>query len=167
MEETTDWGRPPRPIELDRLHFLLGDWESEDTHYPMPWAPQPANGNSRHSFKLALDGYCLLSDYSGQLPFGDLKGHGMWFFDSSKHHYRIVWYDSYANFLEGEGLFEADDRFVFHYQYRMAGQDVRERHTIFLLSPQHFEHRIETLLEGSYQLTSELSYRRLLSGELP
>lgn len=160
MTEEIDWGRPPRPLELDRLNFFVGDWESEDTHYPMPWAPQLSSGKSHHSFKRALDGYCFLSDYSGELPFGDLKGHGMWFYDSSQKIYRIAWYDSYANFLDGKGHFEAEDRFVFHYNYRMAGQDVSERHTLLLVSPSRFEHRIETLLEGKYQLTSELRYHR-------
>jgi hypothetical protein len=126
----------------------------------MPWAPEPATGTSRHSFRRALDGYCFLSDYAGQMPFGDLKGHAIWFFDNARRAYRIVWYDNYANFLDGHGDFAPDGRFVIDYEYRMAGQEVHERHAIQVSAPDRYEHRIETLLDGEFRPTSELRYRR-------
>ncbi|HEY3352899.1 MAG TPA: hypothetical protein VGQ83_06595 [Polyangia bacterium] len=155
-----DWGRPLPPPELARLEFLLGDWVSEDVHHPMPWAPRPARGASRLSFRRALDGYCFLTDYAGQMPFGELKGHGVWFYDVARGHYRVLWYDNWANFLDGSGAFAADGAFVIRYAYRMEGQDVRERHTLLPAPPDGFEHRIETELDGRFRPTSELRYRR-------
>jgi len=157
----TGWSRPKPSPELSRLEALVGVWVSEDRHYPMPWMPQGGTGKSRCVFEDALDGYAFLNDTFSQTPFGPIKGHGIWYFDSDTQLFRVSWYDNFANHLQGEGGFDPQGRLVLTYRYRMAGQDIQERHTFYFLDPEHFRHEIETFLDGRFQITSELKYRRV------
>lgn len=156
----TDWSRPPRAAELDRLDAFAGDWISDDEHRPTPWAPEGGEGRSRHRLRRALDGYGFLSDFQGETPFGRIDGHAVWYFDREAGRYRVFWYDSFANALQGDGAFEPDGTLVMTYRYRMGGEDVLERHTMRVLGPDRWEQVIENWLDGAFRVASTLSWRR-------
>jgi hypothetical protein len=156
----TDWSRPPRPAELDRLDAFAGEWISVDEHRPTPWAPDGGPGASRHRLRRALDGYAFLSDFEGETPFGGITGHAVWFFDRESGSYRVFWYDNFANALRGEGGFAPDGTLVMTYRYRMAGEDVLERHSMRLAGADGWTQTIENWLEGRYQVASTLRWRR-------
>lgn len=157
----TDWQRPKPAPELNKLEPLIGEWESIDKHYPMPWAPQGGKGQSKTNFFKALDGYCYLSDVSSETPFGIIKGHGIWFYDSAVNKYKIQWYDNFANHLQGKGDFINDDLLVFELRYCMGNTDIVERHTIKNIAKDSYDFIIETLLDGAFKLTSESKYKRM------
>lgn len=156
----TDWSRPPVPPELDRLEALAGEWVSEDEHAPTPWAEAGGTGRSRHVLRRALGGYCFVSDFEGETPFGQILGHALWFYDREKGRYGIRWYDSFANLLEGEGAFQGDGALVVAYRYRMGGTDVDERHRFEPLPPDGYRLTIENVIDGAWRVTSVQRYRR-------
>ncbi len=155
-----EWDRPAPDAHLERLGALVGHWCSRDEHFPMPWAPNGGKGESSQWFRHALDGYCFLADLDGQTPFGPLKGHAIFYADKETGRLRAFWYDTFANALDGEGGFDSEGRFVMEYGYRMAGADQRERHTIEMGGPDTYEHRIEIVVDGRFQLAAVLRFRR-------
>lgn len=156
----TDWSRPPVPPELARLEAFAGSWVSQDEHAPTPWAEQGGTGRSRHRLRHALDGYCFLSDFEGETPFGAIRGHAFWFYDRERARFGIRWYDNFANLLEGEGSFHADGSLRISYRYRMGGADVEERHRLELQGPDAYRLTIENLIDGEWRVTSVQRYRR-------
>jgi hypothetical protein len=105
--------RPPK--EPERLAPMEGEWASEDVHYPMPWAPEGGNSRSHGIFRKALDGYCYFHDYEGETPFGNVKGHGIWSYDTEHKKFRVQWFDNFSNLLNGEGYFEDEALLVVEY----------------------------------------------------
>jgi hypothetical protein len=156
----TDWSRPPVPPELDRLEAFAGEWVSEDEHAPTPWAPEGGPGRSRHVLRRALDGYCFVSDFEGETPFGAIRGHAFWFWDRERSRYGIRWYDSFANLLEGDGAFRDDGALAVTYRYRMAGADVDERHLLEPLGPHAYRLTIENVVDGVWRVASVQRYRK-------
>jgi hypothetical protein len=156
----TDWSRPPRAGELELLEPFCGEWVSEDEHLSTPWATAGGTGRSRLDFHTGLHGYCLVSDYEGDTPFGTINGHGVWYFDRERGKYRVFWYDTFSNALDGEGDFEVDGSLVMTYRYRMAGEEILERHTMRLTGPDAMEQEIANRLDGQYRVASKLHWRR-------
>jgi hypothetical protein len=157
----TDWSRPPVPEELIRLERFAGEWISHDEHAPTPWAAQGGSGRSRHHLRRALDGYCFISDFEGETPFGKILGHAIWFWDREQRRYGVRWYDNFANLLEGEGNFRSDDALVITYRYRMDGTDVDERHLLEPLAPDAYRLTIENVIDGDWRVASVQQYRRV------
>lgn len=155
----TDFNRPSPSKELEKLKVLLGDWESCDKHYPLPWMPDGGTGTSKNSFHEALDGYGYLVDYTGDTPFGSIKGHGIWFYESEYKAYKIQWYDNFGNHVQGNGNFK-DGQFVFDMRYRMDGEDIFERHTIKDIKADSYLYIIEIEIDGKLRKSSELHYHR-------
>lgn len=158
----TDFSRPEPSKELEKLKMLEGDWESHDTHYPLPWMPDGGTGKSKNSFHEALDGYGFLADYNGSTPFGSIKGHGIWFYDSERNQYKIQWYDNFGNHISGNGNFE-NDQFIFDMRYRMGGEDIFEQHTIKDIKDNSYLYVIEIEVDGKLCKSSELRYQRSIS----
>ncbi|MBI5543494.1 MAG: hypothetical protein HY901_06365 [Deltaproteobacteria bacterium] len=71
----TDWSRPARSLELDRLDPFAGEWASVDLHQPMEWMPKGGEGFSHLKRLGALDGYGFLMDFEAMTPFGGILGH--------------------------------------------------------------------------------------------
>lgn len=155
-----DWERPKPAPELKKLEPLVGEWESIDEHTPSPWASEGGKGRSKIKIYKALDDYCYLLDFFSETPFGDFKGHGIWFYDSEERNYRQQWYDSFGNHVQGIGNFIGDDVLQFEIKYRMQNNDVVERHTIKNISKDSYDQIIETLLEGEFKLSTESKYKR-------
>ncbi len=159
----TDWSRPPVPKELNRLEPFAGEWVSHDEHAPTPWAEQGGSGRSRHQLRRALDGYCFVSDFEGETPFGPIRGHAFWFYDREKGRYGVRWYDNFANLLEGEGGFRDDGALIVTYRYRMGGADVDERHVLEPLAPDAYRLTIENIVDGAWRVASVQHYRKVRS----
>lgn len=157
----SEWERPKPSNELEKLETFIGEWISEDIHYPMPWMSEGGKGKSRNIFRKALDGYCFLADFSSETPFGTIKGHGIWFFDSKQSKFKVQWYDNFANHLEGEGNFLDVNTLVIQYRYCMGGQDILERHTSKIVDADNYDYIIETFLDGEFRLTTESKYHCL------
>lgn len=157
----SDWQRPEPAPELRKLEFLVGEWESIDEHSPSDWASQGDKGRSKNKFYRALDNYCYLVDVTSEAPFGKFKGHGIWYYDSEERKYKIQWYDSFANHLQGIGDFISDNVLQFELKYRMQNVDIVERHTIKNITKDSYDLIIETLTDGEFKLSSESKYKRI------
>lgn len=102
----SEWYERPSPSEkLKLLEVFTGRWESCDIHEPMPWMKDGGMGKTINTFSSALDDFCYLCDICADTPFGDLKGHGIYFYDVETKQFRIEWYDNFGNHMTGSGDF--------------------------------------------------------------
>lgn len=159
----SNWYDRPEPSqELKSLEPFCGRWVSVDQHESMPWMADGGTGLTRNHFRKALDDFCYLTDIEADTPFGNIKGHGMIFYDREAGKFRIAWYDNFGNLMTGEGDYDPSDRsLILVEKYRMNGVDVKERHIDRIVDENHYTHIVETMLDGEYKLTSILNYRRV------
>ena len=77
--------------------------------------------------------------------------------------FRLEWFDNFGNHISGEGSFTDEQTYEVIAKYIMNGIEVIERHTDRLTNEDEKVHVIETLINGAYELSSELHYKKIKS----
>lgn len=157
----TDWEKPLIPTELEMLEPFTGVWFTDDTYYPSPWNPEECGGKSRFDFRRTLRGFCLFSDFMGNASFGEYVCHGMWFFDRESKKYKVVMYDNFDHFMEGEGDFDKKGNFIADLKLSQQAEELEARHTLTLRDESNFEYKIEHVINGKLRPTAIHKCRRV------
>lgn len=78
----------------ERLHVLAGTWVGDELLHPSPWDPQGGSARGRIEARVALGGFCLVSDYEARRG-GEItmRGHGVYGYDASADEYTMHWFD--------------------------------------------------------------------------
>lgn len=88
-------GLPQPGDEHKRLHRMAGSWVSQDTLHPSPWDPVGGPANGRSEARVALDGFCVVTDYEqerdGKVSY---RGHGVYGFDAGQGRPYMQWFDN-------------------------------------------------------------------------
>ena len=86
----------PKPTEHHRrLEAFVGSWRGEEKLSPTEWDPVGGTAVGTFRYRLDLDGFFLLSDYTqsrGATP--NFRGHGVYGWDDQAQHYTMYWFDS-------------------------------------------------------------------------
>lgn len=92
--------QPPRPVELDRLEMLLGDWETEG-QVVMSVLDEPMRSTGTNSARWALDKRMLVEHAELDMgPLGKMTGMSIWSWDPTIKKYRMWWFDSFGETSE-------------------------------------------------------------------
>lgn len=88
----------PRPNENHkRLEALAGKWRGKETIHPTPWDPNGGEAIGESDAAMAIDGFCLIMDYTqtrgGAVSY---RGHGVFGWDDKVQKYSMYWFDSMA-----------------------------------------------------------------------
>ncbi len=146
----------PSPGHL-RLEKLAGSWEGEENMHPSEWDPKGGTAVGRTNYRLALNGFSLISDYEqerdGVITY---SGHGVLTFDPKDELYTLHWFDSMGSPPEVfTGCFDDDVLTLAH-----GGPGMHARLTHDLSKPQYMRSRMEmsqdgdtwsTLFDGQYK----------------
>lgn len=103
----------PEPTSGHRkLEMLVGRWRGVETMHPSPWDPEGGTATGLNDFRLALNGFALITEYEqergGVITF---RGHGVMTYDPDDARYVLHWFDSmgsppevFTGAFEGEVL---------------------------------------------------------------
>lgn len=113
--------------EVEKLHFLKGDWKIHVKIDPSEWGP----GGESHgtaSFTL-LSGVWMHQQTQADMPgMGPFTGIGMMTWDAAKGDYVSYWFDNFGAFVaEYRGKVEGN-KLVFTRESEWEGQKVWEKH---------------------------------------
>jgi hypothetical protein len=94
---------PSRPTkEHELIAKLAGNWTGEETMYPSPWDAGGGKAIGRLTSKIALDGFCVTTDYEqerdGQVCY---RGHGVYSYDPNAKEYHMTWFDTMSGGIGG------------------------------------------------------------------
>jgi hypothetical protein len=86
----------PQPTpEHKRLHLMAGSWTSEETIHSSPWDPNGGPAKGRSEARVALDGFCVVTDYeqekNGRVGY---RGHGVYGYDAGQKKWFMQWQDN-------------------------------------------------------------------------
>jgi len=98
--------KPQRPAELDRLDAFVGTWESTG-ECTMAGLDETVKARMTETYRWDGDGWYLVS--SGMFSMdemGDMKGTGVWMYDSKAKKYRMSWVDSMGGMAVGESRYD-------------------------------------------------------------
>jgi uncharacterized protein YodC (DUF2158 family) len=136
----------PRPTEgHKKLERLAGSWTGEEQMYPSPWDPKGGVATGRTEARVALGGFCVISDYrqerNGTTTFA---GHGVWTFDPKQDLYTLHWFDSMGSPPEVfTGRFAGEVLTVAH-----GGPGMHARLTYDITDPQELRSAMEMSPDG-------------------
>ena len=92
--------QPPRPVELDRLEILLGDWVNEGEVSVAVLAEPMRSGGTNHA-EWSLDRRTVVGHADLDMgPLGKMTGMSIWSWDPLIKKYRMKWFDSIGETLE-------------------------------------------------------------------
>lgn len=100
--------RPGHDASIERLDFLLGDWNLE---YKVPKSrfSEAATGVGTGTFKRVLNDKYVYFDYTCSLTTGDGEAHGIFAWDQKTKVYRYWWFEDSGSFSEAAGDFVDDE----------------------------------------------------------
>ena len=92
--------QPPRPVELDRLEMLLGEWETTG-EVRMAVLDEPMRTTGSNIATWALDRRMVVEHASLDMgPLGKMTGMSIWSWDPTIKKYRMWWFDSFGETAE-------------------------------------------------------------------
>ena len=86
----------PRPGDAHRrLGRLAGSWVGQETIHPTPFDPVGGQATGRMTARMALGGFCLISEYQQERDgVMNFEGHGVFGWDPRARCYTLHWFDS-------------------------------------------------------------------------
>jgi len=86
----------PKPTEQHKtLAAFVGTWRGEEILYPSPWSPEERTAIGQFHYRMALDGFFLISNYE-ETQAGNVTycGHGVYGYDPKEERFSMHWFDS-------------------------------------------------------------------------
>lgn len=111
--------RPQRPVELDKLNFLVGTWKgtSEST---MAGIEGTMKGTGESTISWEADGWCLVERAKFDGPMGTMHAVGVWTYDAKAKKYRVHFFDDWGGVATGTASHNAKTG-TWKMQYKSKG----------------------------------------------
>lgn len=117
-------------LELSRLDFLCGEWDSTDYSYSQPCGETTLSAGTA-SYHWDLRGKWLLYKFQTQLPgIGNYQVHGGFTYDSSSGKYKGFAINSLGLLMVYDGAWVSEAIIVFSLVYPQLQPDVRVSYTL-------------------------------------
>lgn len=130
----------PQPAaELERLKFMLGNWDIHEQHEAWPGMHDAFEADGRDVIVMGPGGFSVTSYYSSKSEMGPSVGHNMVYWDADENVYKSIWFDSWSpepSFSTGKW---EGDKLVFTGTVEMAGQSYAMKYEFADISADGFE----------------------------
>lgn len=104
----------PKPApELDKLAFMLGKFNTVETHEPSMHIDKKWTAKGLEHNRKGPGGFSVISNYASKSEHGEFKGHGMLVWDAKSKTYRNYWTDSMGPNVETADGKWANGKLVF------------------------------------------------------
>lgn len=86
----------PKPTDHHKkLEALGGKWRGKEKIHPTPWDQVGGDAEGEATAKMALDGFCLIMDYTQRRAGkSSYLGHGVYGWDNKTSKYTMYWFDT-------------------------------------------------------------------------
>ncbi len=141
-----------------KLEKLVGRWNGVETMHPSQWDPKGGSALGRNDYRLALNGFALISDYEQEREeVITFRGHGVMTYDPNESRYVLHWFDSLGSPPEVfTGNFDGDVLTLAH-----GGPGMHARLTYDLTRPRTLGARMDMSPDGEEWATFfECDYER-------
>jgi hypothetical protein len=102
-------GMPKPGPEMERIKFLIGNWETKAEYLKSKMVPNGAKADGWYKAQLGPAGFSLIADFEENGPMGKEIGHQVFSWDPQKNWYTVVTVGNFPGAVIGHARWEGDN----------------------------------------------------------